>query len=292
MDKVTGGAFGTGIEGNIRRLYRSIVYNYEEGDELYFFGYSRGAFTVRSLNGFMNLVGLVEKDDDYFVPDIYRCYEKNKREGSKEWEHAYRKIRDPRDCPPIKFVGVWDTVGSLGAPGVIGKVASALSGNKYAYHEVGLNDHIENAYHALAIDERREPFLPTLYARPAGWSGTLRQAWFPGVHSNVGGGVRPDGLANGALHWIVSKAEGCGLQFDHDYLKFFEPHFDSKLHDSMSLKYRLFGSGVRAIGEHIDHGECIHDSATKRREDKKQAYSPENLPDPPARIPIVSTDGQ
>ena len=70
MDKATGGAFGAGIEDNIRNIYRSIVYNYEAGDELFFFDFSRGAFTVRTLVGFMNSVGLVEKDDDYYVPEI------------------------------------------------------------------------------------------------------------------------------------------------------------------------------------------------------------------------------
>jgi hypothetical protein len=73
VDKFSGGAFGRGIEENIRQLYRFIVYNYQSGDELYFFGFSRGAFTVRSLAGFMNLVGLVQKDDDFYVPDIYGC---------------------------------------------------------------------------------------------------------------------------------------------------------------------------------------------------------------------------
>ena len=289
MDKVTGGAFGSGIEDNIRNLYRSIVYNFEIGDELYFFGYSRGAFTVRSLVGFMNMVGLVEKDDDYYVPEIYRCYEKNNRPGSKEWEQAFHNVSGSRECPPITFIGVWDTVGSLGAPGVIGKVAGALNGNKYEYHDVGLNGHVENAYHALAIDERRKPFLPTLFARTDDWSGKLEQAWFPGVHSNVGGGVKPDGLANGALHWIARNAESVGLEFDWEYLNHFEAHFNSVLSDSMTLKYRIFGPTAREIGAHAAHGECVHDSAINRRNDAASKYAPENLPDPVTGLPVVST---
>jgi uncharacterized protein (DUF2235 family) len=118
LDKVTGGAFGSGVEDNVRSLYRFIVYNYEPGDALYFFGFSRGAFTVRTLVGFMSKVGLIEKDDDYFVPEIYACYEHGQGPGTSEWEKAFRKVRDRRPCPPIKLVGVWDTVGSLGAPGL------------------------------------------------------------------------------------------------------------------------------------------------------------------------------
>jgi uncharacterized protein (DUF2235 family) len=294
MDKVTGGAFGTGIKDNILNLYRSILYNFEPNDELYFFGFSRGAFTVRTLAGFMNLVGLLEKDADFYVPDIYRCYETNKRPGSPEWEAAFHNVKNRRPCPPIKFIGVWDTVGALGAPGVIGKVASVFNGNKYAYHDVKLNEHILNAFHALAIDERRKPFAPTLWVRPSGWTGELEQVWFPGVHSNVGGGYKPDGLANEALYWIVSKAEKLGLVLDHDYLGHFEPHFDSRLHDSMSLKYRLFGPLLRPIGHQRADGECVHEAAIKRMTDARSKYAPENLKpvvgQAPGALPVVVTE--
>jgi uncharacterized protein (DUF2235 family) len=265
LDRMTGGAFGSGIEANVRNLYRTIVYNYQPGDEIYLFGFSRGAFTVRTLAGFMNKVGLIEKDDDYYLPEIYACYEQNNGPGTKEWQRAFRGIRGTRPCPPIRFVGVWDTVGSLGAPGVIGNIASALNGNKYAYHDVGLNSNIRNAYHALAIDERRKPFKPTLWSRPDGWDGTLQQAWFAGVHCSVGGGYSPDGLANEALHWMVEKAEALGLEFDGVYLKPFRPCFNSKRHESMSAKYRLFGSYLRAIGNHVADGELVHRSALDRR---------------------------
>src|SRR5207253_7515445 len=114
-------------------------------------------------------------------------------------------------CPPIRFIGVWDTVGALGAPGLLGQV---FNSKKYLYHEVGLNPTIQNARQALAIDERRRPFAPNLWVRPANWGGHLAQAWFPGVHSNVGGGYTPDGLANEALHWIVEEAERLGLETD------------------------------------------------------------------------------
>src|SRR5437879_4942411 len=129
-DKWTGGAFGHGMENNIRTLYRFIVYNYEPGDELYFFGFSRGAFTVRSLAGFLDKTGLIEKDDDYYVPEIYGCYEDNKGPGSPEWTRAFHNIQGTRPCPPITFVGVWDTVGALGAPGFFGQI---FNRNKYKY---------------------------------------------------------------------------------------------------------------------------------------------------------------
>jgi uncharacterized protein (DUF2235 family) len=172
------------------------------------------------------------------VPELYDCYESSKGPGAPEWIKAFHNIRGVRPSPPILFIGVWDTVGALGPPGVLGQV---FNKNKYQYHDVGLNGSIQNAYHALAIDERRKPFAPTLWTRPPGWTGRLEQAWFPGVHSNVGGGYAPDGLANEALHWIAEKAEALGLELDKTYLGFFRPCFNSTLHDSMSMKYKVFG---------------------------------------------------
>ncbi|MBK7954212.1 MAG: DUF2235 domain-containing protein [Candidatus Accumulibacter sp.] len=275
LDKFTGGAFGEGVEANIRALYRFIVYNYVEGDELFFFGFSRGAFTVRTLAGFMSYVNLVEKDDDYYVPEIYACYEKGVREGSPEWTKAFHNVRGTRPCPPIRFVGVWDTVGALGAPGLIGQL---FNKDKYKYHQTGLmNSPIQNAFHALAIDERRKPFAPDIWEKPAGWAGQLEQAWFAGVHSNVGGSYAPDGLANEALHWIVEKAENLGLEFDKPYLAHFLPCFNSVLNDSMTAVYKVMGPNVRTLGRHAADGEALHQSAIDRKRLAECRYAPENL---------------
>lgn len=283
-DELTGGAFGAGLERNVRALYRFLVYNYERGDEIYLFGFSRGAFTVRTLAGFMNTVGLLQKDDEYYTGDLYTLYEKSAVATSDEWLHAFRNIKDHRKCPQIRFIGVWDTVGSLGAPGLLGR----LNKNKYKYHDVGLSPTIENAFHALAIDERRAPFAPSLWTRPPGWAGNLEQVWFAGVHSNVGGSYHPDGLANEALHWMVGKAEGLGLAFENDYLRHYRPCFNSVLNDSMSLKYRVFGKHVRPVGAQPGDGEGVHKSVTDRIAHAPSDYHPKNvsgfLSGPAARV--------
>ena len=276
IDKYTGGAFGRGMEGNIRAFYRSIIYNYQQGDELYFFGFSRGAFTVRSLIGFMNCVGVIDKDGDYYVPELYACYEHNERQGTKRWEKAFHRIKVVAPCPPIRFVGVWDTVGALGAPGFLGKI---FNRKKYQYHDVGLFPAVENAYHALAIDEQRKPFMPSVWKRPNGWSGKLEQVWFAGVHSNVGGGYAPDGLANEALHWMVEKAEGHGLEFDSRFLAHFKPCYDSIICDSMTAFYKIMGRGSRQIGGFSADGEGIHQSALDRKQTQDLDYTPRNLGD-------------
>jgi|SRR5882672_1798765 len=287
LDKLTDGAFGRGMELNVRTLYRFLVFNYQEGDQVYLFGFSRGAFTVRTLAGFMNLVGLLEKSDEFFTPEVYGLYETGKRPGSTEWEEAFQKVRNRRVCPPILFVGVWDTVGSLGAPGLLGQLVHP---GKYKYHDTALNDHISHAYHALAVDERRGPFAPTLFARPPKWQGTLEQAWFPGFHCNVGGSLDPDGVANEALHWIVQKAQGWRLEFNETYLGYYTPCFNSELRDSMSSKYRLLRKHVRLIGANGANGEFLHQSVLDRMKDASSRYAPVNLPASVAQsMPVVDT---
>ena len=289
LDRVTGGAFGSGMEENIRNLYRFIIYNFQPGDELYLFGFSRGAFTVRSLVGFMNKIGLIGKNDDYYVPELYACYEKNTGPGSKEWEKAFHNVRTQQPCPPIKFIGVWDSVGALGAPGLIGQM---FNKKKYEYHDVGLNPHIENAFHALSIDERRKPFKPSIWKKPPQWNGQLQQAWFAGVHSNVGGSYSPDGLANEALHWIVQQAETLGLEVDRPFLEYFKPCFNSTLNDSMTAAYRVMGPFIRSIGKHLKDGECLHQSVVDRMQHGPSHYHPENLKHYPEHfhdLPVVNT---
>ena len=272
LDKWTGGAFGSGMEKNVRSLYRFLVFNYEPNDEIYLFGFSRGAFTVRTLVGFMNKVGLLQKDDEYYTPELYGLYESSIQLGSPEWDHAFRHIKDTRPCPPIHFIGVWDTVGALGPPGILGQI---FNRNKYKYHDIDLHSNVLHAYHAVAIDERRKPFAASLWQRPTDRNGTLEQVWFAGVHSNVGGGYHPDGLANEALHWLVEKAESLGLQFDNQFLTHYRPCFNSLLQDSMSALYRVMGPNERIIG--AADNEAIHQSVLDRVSLSTCQYDPPNL---------------
>jgi len=274
LDKIAGGAFGDGIEANIRDLYRSILYNYCPDDEIFMFGFSRGAFTVRTLAGFMNEFRLLQKEDDFFVPDLYAEYKQGATLESIVNDPHFRRMGQPRPCPPIKFIGVWDTVGALGLPGEIGE---ALNRNQLTYHSVDLHPTILNAYHALAIDEQRVPFKPTFWTRPKDWSGRLEQAWFAGVHSNVGGGYSPDGLANEALHWMVAAAEAHGLEINSAYLEHFQPCFNSTLNVSMTWYYRALGKNIRKLGEHRGDGECIHQSVIDRVNFAASDYEPVNV---------------
>jgi uncharacterized protein (DUF2235 family) len=290
LNQLTGGAFGEGIEDNIRDLYRFLVYNYADGDEIYLFGFSRGAFTVRTLAGFMNRFGLLHKSDDFFVPDLFQAYKAGRPAAQVRADPHFKHMNDPQACPPITFVGVWDTVGALGAPGPLAEI---FNGSRYKYHDVELNSNIKNGFHALAIDEHRMPFKPSIWVKPPGWQGNLEQVWFTGVHCNVGGGYSPDGLANEALHWLVGKAEHVGLEFNCDYLKFFRPCFNSNKNESMTSGYRVLGVNLRSIGEHRDAGEAVHQSVIDRLGLAACDYSAENLKAEltkgPTALPVAQT---
>jgi uncharacterized protein (DUF2235 family) len=182
-------------------------------------------------------------------------------------------VSGTRECPPIRLVGVWDTVGALGLPGPLG----ALTAQRHAYHQVGLHDRIENAVHAVAIDERRRPFVATLFSRPGGWTGQLHQAWFAGVHSDIGGSYAEDSLANLALHWMLIHAAQLGLALDQQYLSHFKGNIGRPQHDSMTWLYRLAGPVWRPIGELAGGEEDVHHSAVERLRIAELNYAPDNL---------------
>ncbi|MCE2660344.1 MAG: DUF2235 domain-containing protein [Rubrivivax sp.] len=285
LDQLTGGAFGAGMEHNIREMYRFIVYNHTPGDELYFFGFSRGAFTVRSLAGFIHFAGLVSKDEDYYVPDLFHCYASGAGPGSAAWNHLFvepnrqgwPRLKDRRaQTPPIRFIGVWDTVGALGPPGVLGQVANWFNPARHSYHAVGLSPLIQHAAHALAIDENRVSFKPTLFDA-TGWPGQLHQAWFAGVHTDIGGGYDYDDHANHALNWVLDHAKALGLVLDERYLgAFSRSRLEVPLHDSRQGVYRLLPCHWRPIGEEPGAQEQVHPSALQRQQALAD-YRPTNL---------------
>jgi len=207
-----GGAFGAGLSKIILDAYRFLVDNYSDGDELYFFGFSRGAYTVRSLAGLVRNCGLLKKIHAEKIPDAYGLYRREDRPAEPDGEEA-RTFREQfsREVT-IKCIGVWDTVGALGIPD---HVLRHLTEQRWQFHDVKLSRIVEHAYHALAIDERREDFRPTLWEQqPDAGNQTLEQVWFAGVHCNVGGGYEESGLSDLAFLWMKAQAETCGLTFD------------------------------------------------------------------------------
>lgn len=261
-ERVRGGAFGVGLSRNVLHSYEFLVDRYEPGDELFFFGFSRGAFTARSLAGLVRNSGILRREHRDMVNDAYRLY-RSRKPGDAPSEHAAEEFRGKYSHPDaeIAFIGVWDTVGALGIP--IDGFRPPLLSQRWTFHDTTLSRFVLNAYHAISIDERRRPFSPTLWVKKVAEDGTIeepperqtvRQVWFAGVHSDVGGGYPDPSLSEIPLLWIAGRARSCGLVLKPDHLVVTAGRADEHKrrngielapdpcgpkHDSMTLFYRL-----------------------------------------------------
>ncbi len=221
-ERLRGGAFGVGLSRNVRDCYRFLVESYQPGDALYFFGFSRGAFTARSTVGLVRNSGILRAEHVARIKDAYRLYRDRDRPSQPNGTEAeiFRRMYS-HDEVPIRFMGVWDTVGALGIP--IDGIRLPLLTHRWTFHDTRLSSSVESAYHAVAIDERRKAFRPTLWLQQPHAIGrqTLEQVWFAGVHCDVGGGYRDQALAEISLLWMVERARRCGLAFKPEH--FVEP---------------------------------------------------------------------
>jgi uncharacterized protein (DUF2235 family) len=212
IEQLVGGAFGLGLYQKIKNGYTKIAHLYEPGDEIFLFGFSRGAYTARSLAGMIATCGLPAKSfDDSLVDTAFDAYRnKDRRAALLQSLSAFHM-----DDPHISMVGVWDTVGSLGIPSIIGGVSPIL----YGFLDTGLHPDVLHAYHVLAIDERRAEFPPTLWTSQPAPGQVIEQVWFCGCHSDVGGGISAGANDSGTtlsdipLSWMMDKAAALGVQF-------------------------------------------------------------------------------
>lgn len=274
LDRLTGGALGHGLDRNIEDGYRFLVHNYGDGDEIYLFGFSRGAYTARSLGGLIRNSGLLHKVHADRFGDAYELYRSKEAHPDSECAKQFRRSysREVR----IKAIGVWDTVGALGIP-VRG--LRFLTKGRYQFHDVELSRYVRHGYHALAIDERRAPFRPSLWEGKPKDGQVVEQVWFAGVHSDIGGGYVERGLCDVVFMWIKEKAEECGLAFDDDYINAvpIDPDPAGVLHNSMTGLYRLTRGHTRGLGRAEGATEAVHPAAIARYEIDRPSYRPKNL---------------
>ncbi|HWQ40255.1 MAG TPA: DUF2235 domain-containing protein [Burkholderiales bacterium] len=207
--RFTGGAFGRGLSENIRAGYAWLARTYRPQDEIFLFGFSRGAYTARSLVGLIRKCGLPKNVDQALLDQAYTLYrDKNIAPDDPPavgFRNAHsREIR-------VHFIGVWDTVGALGIP-----VSHVPFGRDYyRWHDTELSKIVDYAYHAVAIDERRRDYAVAVWTRIKPENREVEQRWFIGAHANVGGGYDKDPvdtLPNPPLRWIQDKAEAAGLR--------------------------------------------------------------------------------
>jgi uncharacterized protein (DUF2235 family) len=270
--KVRGGAVGRGLFHNVLAGYRFLYQNYEEGDQIFLFGFSRGAYTARSLAGLIRNSGILKRGEESQEDKAVELYRDYAPETAPDGEVSVRFRAAHSYDSDIEFIGVWDTVGALGIPGLDGSFR-ILKGLDWQFHDVSLSSKVKNAFHALAIHEHRTEFMPTLWEKkedaPAGQ--ILEQVWFSGVHSDVGGGYPQAGLSDVALQWMMDKAEKEGkLAFDYDPLVNFRPDPIAKGHDSFGAFYKVLDwlrhkPGLRQYGgENTATCESIHPSVRDR----------------------------
>lgn len=270
-DKALGGAFGVGVEKNILDGYDFLRKNYENGDKVYVFGFSRGAYTARSFVGFIDYVGICV-DKRKSISELFSIY-KNKTDNSA------KSLRDSglTFSVPVEFIGVFDTVKSIGSP------LNWTGINKlWNFHNSSICKNTKNAYQALAIDEARPNFEAVVWS-DAPPDCAVEQRWFAGSHGDIGGGYEnefEDLHANYVLSWMLNKAIACGLRANPD--KIGNLNSLGKIHDSYSsmwngwYKILTFNNrSVRNINNKVP-GFSIDPSVRKRyMEDKK--YRPKNL---------------
>ena len=275
LDRITGGAFGGGLEQNIGDAYRFLMHNYDDGDEIFLFGFSRGAYTVRSTAGLIRNSGLLRKARADLFTEAYRLYRDNAVHPDSDEAKRFRN-NNSREVG-IHFLGVWDTVGALGIP-VRG--LRWLTRGKHQFHDVELSGSVKNAYQALAIDEKRGPFVPSIWASKQKPGQTVEQVWFAGVHTDVGGGYRDTGLSDIAFQWMHSKAESCGLTFDKDYLvAVLHPDVSIPMRNSKAGLYKFTRGFVRRLTPGEGSTEAVHPAVIARRETHGLSYNPRNLAD-------------
>jgi hypothetical protein len=285
LSRVFGGAVGAGLKENVLEAYSYLAINYKAGDEIFLLGFSRGAYTARSVGGMIGDLGLLTKEGLPYFPEIFEDYQH--RHDSRyvpKFVDVPFPDKPPFDDPryleelerreftvrgiPIKAIGVWDTVGSLGVPRVpflenLGLQSRRMRG--FSFWDTQLYEGIENAFQALALDERRAPFAPALWEKGSRNTRTnLKQVWFPGVHSNIGGGYDDQDISNITLAWMMSRLEPF-IDFRHDYIqsvyasnRAYYKRTDQKtrwwsfgeIYNSMTGVFALAGTKIRTPGNY------------------------------------------
>jgi uncharacterized protein (DUF2235 family) len=269
IDRFTGGAFGHGLATNVQDAYRFIVDNYADGDEIFLFGFSRGAYTARSVVGFIRNSGVLRRDTRHLFREAYELY---RRDDLHPDDDEARKFRaDHSHEVRIKFLGVWDTVGALGIPV---RSLNWLTRKKYEFHDVQLSRIVDHACHAVAIDEKRSQFKPALWETTPEDAHRVEQTWFAGVHSNVGGGYPDAGLSDIALKWMLERAQAHGLQVDAEYVQEnLLPDIEGTLENSFKGMYRL----SRPYQRPIPASALLHETVHRRHTRESPSYAPPNL---------------
>lgn len=295
-----GGAIGLGLRRNVLDLYTFLCRNHRPGDRIYCFGFSRGAFTIRTLVGLIASQGVVQAAGEADLHEhVHEAYARDREEfrtnlGRARDRLGLRVRRPPR--PPlgrpvdsITFLGLWDTVDAYGMPIEELKRGIDLYIRPLTFPDRTLWPGVERACHALALDDERRTFHPVLWDEQGSVNPQrIKQVWFAGVHSNVGGGYPNDALAHVPLAWIMTEADQVGLRFKPGALQevqaLADPHGEQ--HDSragLAAYYRYAPRKLAELGNdayhdvHVDRPK-VHESVLLRIKEGRVPYAPTGIP--------------
>jgi uncharacterized protein (DUF2235 family) len=212
LDHLAGGAMGEGLFQKVQDCYAFLSSVYDPGDRIFLFGFSRGAYTARSVGGMIAGFGVPSINlDNETVSKIFEAYREPDADRKSKLKAGLTSTYGLQDVT-IEVVGIWDTVGSLGIPGIFFNV---LNQKKYGFLDTSIHPCIKHGYHAVCIDERRGQFKPTLWTNedgsPLANNAQVEQVWFPGVHCDVGGSYSESQLSDITLSWMLQKAKKHGL---------------------------------------------------------------------------------
>jgi hypothetical protein len=333
VDRFLGGVFGVGLRNNVKRGLAFLALNWDPdgNDEIYIFGFSRGAYSARALAGVIGSIGGIPKQEHFDrLEEVWNHYRTPRGQPKKDiskYIHGGGAVggqSTTTGLPLIKCLGVWDTVGSYGVPAGLGLGALARNVTSWTrgFHDNIIGPHIEFGLHAMAIDERRRAFPPTAWVVPKGETVKphVEQVWFAGSHSNIGGGYRRSGLADLALLWMLARVnELTNLDIDEQYIAdHFWPCAACSLYNSdrgwLLSELRPFLRPVLA-GSFLDEitrqgkkeklqmmrlNEKVHWSVIERLnrlgivdELRSRPYAPRNLPkDLPNEVPPEGPDDE
>jgi hypothetical protein len=253
------GATGTGTTERILEAYRFLADRWRPRDRIFGFGFSRGAFAVRSLAGLIRHCGLPAQGtcDQAWLDDVYAAY--RTRDGSQSPLKAH-------ECPAVEFLGLWDTVGAL-----------AFRASLAAFHDTSPTN-VQRVAHALAMDERRAAFEPEFWAGSPG-HGRIDEIWFPGAHSNIGGGYANEQLSNVALAWVIAEAVDAGLIVRRTYIdEWYKENANAKARDAHAeflMEWKWLGDWLKGepVTRCLGHQHGVHRSVFARMErDRESEY--------------------
>jgi len=277
--KLSGNIAGAGISKNILECYTFIFENFEAGDQIYLFGFSRGAATVRSLTSFIHYFGILPKSRHELIKQAYKIY-KIKDESKRKKKAAEFISRHHTMWSRVKFLGCFDTVAALGIPfKSLNVMMNKIPGLGHTFQNFKLNASVENAYQALAIDDERETFHPVLWETDVLDYQSIRQVWFCGMHTDVGGGYKEQELSDIPFVWMMNKAIHHGMLIHSTESITITENVNGFMHNSRGKGWtKLYRRKPRYWDSARSDNPIIHSSVLLRNKNINNTETPQYKP--------------